>query len=217
MRKALRIILWIIAFILFPITAGLYFVWPSKILKERLSPNWRRFWWITYGFVALVGITSKIWFYVLVPLALSYSGEPFTTCENVQPSDYHTAEDFRKLTGVEFPELEMVDSLYYDENIIRANTWNEYKFVAKDGLDHTFYRRLNQACEADSSHWSYDKESNVYSYWIYPDQHPVDRSRGMCDRMVPMDDGNLVNDWDGDFISVEIQTDTIVLRKGWLR
>lgn len=131
MRKALRIILWIIAFILFPITAGLYFVWPSKILKQRLSPNWRMFWWITYGFVALVGITSKIWFYVLVPLALSYSGEPFTTCENVQPSDYHTAEDFRKLTGVEFPELEMVDSLYYDENIIRANTWNEYKFVAK--------------------------------------------------------------------------------------
>jgi hypothetical protein len=217
MRKALRIILWIIAFILFPITAGLYFVWPSKILKERLSPNWRRFWWITYGFVALVGIASKIWFYVLVPLALSYSGESFTTCENVQPSDYHTAEDFRKLTGVEFPELEMVDSLYYDENIIRANTWNEYKFVAKDSLDNTFYRRLNQACEADPSHWSYDKERNVYSYWIYPDQHPVDRSRGMCDRMVTMDDGNLVNDWDGDFISVEIQTDTIVLRKGWLR
>lgn len=217
MRKALRIILWIIAFILFPITAGLYFVWPSKILKERLSPNWRRFWWITYGFVALVGIASKIWFYVLVPWVLSYSGEPFTTCENVQPSDYHTAEDFRKLTGVEFPELEMVDSLYYDENIIRANTWNEYKFVAKDGLDNNFYRLLNKACEADPSHWNYDKERNIYSYWIYPDQHPVDRSRGMCDRMVTMDDGNLVNDWDGDFISVEIQTDTIVLRKGWLR
>ena len=213
MRKALRIILWIIAFILFPITAGLYFVWPSKILKERLSPNWRRFWWITYGFVALVGIASKIWFYVLVPWVLSYSGEPFTTCENVQPSDYHTAEDFRKLTGVEFPELEMVDSLYYDENIIRANTWNEYKFVAKDGLDNNFYRRLNKVCEADPSHWNYDKERNVYSYWIYPDQHPVDRSRGMCDRMVTMDDGNLVNDWDGDFISVEIQTDTIVCER----
>ena len=213
MRKALRIILWIIAFILFPITAGLYFVWPSKILKERLSPNWRRFWWIAYGFVALVGIASKIWFYVLVPWVLSYSGEPFTTCENVQPSDYHTAEDFRKLTGVEFPELEMVDSLYYDENIIRANTWNEYKFVAKDGLDNNFYRRLNKACEADPSHWNYDKERNIYSYWIYPDQHPVDRSRGMCDRMVTMDDGNLVNDWDDDFISVEIQTDTIVCER----
>ena len=217
MRKALRIILWIIAFILFPITAGLYFLWPSKILKERLSPNWRRFWWITYGFVALVGIASKIWFYVLVPLALSYSGEPFTTCENVQPSDYHTAEDFRKLTGVEFPELEMVDSLYYDENIIRANTWNEYKFVAKDGLDNTFYRQLNKACEADPSHWSYDKERNVYSYWIYPDQHPVNRSRGMCDRMVTMEDGSLVKDWDGDFISVEVQRDTITLRNGWVR
>ena len=217
MKKALKIIFWIVAFLLFPITAGLYFVWPSKILKERLSPNWRRFWWITYGFVALIGITSKICFFVLVPLALSYSGEPFTTRENVQPSDYHTAEDFRKLTGVEFPKLEMVDSLYYDENIIRANTWNEYKFVAKDGLDNTFYRRLASACKADSTHWRYNEAEDIYSYWIYPDQHPVDRSRGMCDRMVKREDGSLTEDWDGDFISVTVQRDTIILRKGWMR
>ncbi len=217
MRKTLRIILWIIAFILFPITAGLYFVWPSKILKERLSLNWRRFWWITYGFVALAGIISKIWFYVLVPLALSYSGDPITSSENVQPSDYHTAEDFRKLTGVEFPELEIVDSLYYDENIIRANTWNEYRFVAKDGLVNTFYKRLNRACETDPSHWRYNEAEDIYSYCIYPDQHPVDRSRGMCDRMVTMEDGSLVKDWDGDFISVEVQRDTITLRNGWVR
>ena len=58
---------------------------------------------------------------------------------------------------------------------------------------------------------------SIYSYFIYPDQTPVDRSRGMCDRMVTMDDGSVVNDWDGSFISVEIQKDTIVLRDGWLR
>ena len=216
MRKALRIILWIIAFILFPITAGLYFVWPSKILKERLSPNWRRFWWIAYGFVALVGIASKIWFYVLVPWVLSYSGEPFTTCENVQPSDYHTAEDFRKLTGVEFPELEIVDSLYYDDMCLNPNTYHEYKFVVKE-VNKNFYRRLVSACKADSTHWRYNEAEDIYSYWIYPDQHPVDRSRGMCDRMVTMEDGSLVKDWDGDFISVEVQRDTITLRNGWVR
>ena len=56
-----------------------------------------------------------------------------------------------------------------------------------------------------------------YSYRIYPDQKPVDRSRGMCDRMVKGYNDELTVDWDGSFVSVEIQNDTIVLRDGWLR
>lgn len=48
------------------------------------------------------------------------------------------------------------------------------------------------------------EDESMYSYFIYPDQIPVDRSRGMCDRMVTMDDGSVVKD-------------TIVLRDGWLR
>ena len=219
MKKVLKVILWIIAFLLFPITAGLYFVWPSRILKERMSPEWRKFWWVCYGVVAVAGVLSKIWYYILVPIALSYSGnsEPIITRENVPVSDYQTAEDFRKLTGVEFPQLEMVDSLYYDENFILANWWSEYKFVAKGGLNESFRKRLNRACKTDSSHWKYNEESDYYHYYIYPDSQPVDRSRGMCDRMVTMDDGSVVDDWDGAFIEVEVHRDTIVLRNGWLR
>lgn len=39
----------------------------------------------------------------------------------------------------------------------------------------------------------------------------------MCDRMVEMDDGSLTKDWDGSFVSVEVQNDTIWIREGWLR
>lgn len=218
MRKILQIFFWIIAFFLFPITAGLYFIWPGRIFKERLSKSWTRFWWIIYGFVAFFGITSKICFSILVLIiADGYSREPVISYEDFQPSEYRTAEDFRKLTGVEFPELEMIDSLYYNENIIHANTWNEYRFVLNGGLNDAFYKRLDCACKADSCHWIYDKEEGIYRYVIYPDQHPVDRSRGMCDRMVTMDNGRQVNDWEGDFISVIIERDTIVLRNGWIR
>ena len=61
------------------------------------------------------------------------------------------------------------------------------------------------------------EDESMYSYFIYPDQTPVDRSRGMCDRRVKREDGSLTEDWDGDFISVEVQRDTITLRNGWVR
>jgi hypothetical protein len=106
--------------------------------------------------------------------------------------------------------------------------------MTKDGLDQEFFKRLDQACESDPTHWNshlnteyaigpgfeldYDNEHvEYYSYRIYPDQTPVDRSRGMCDRMVKGHDGELTKDWDGSFISVKVQKDTIILRDGWLR
>jgi hypothetical protein len=57
----------------------------------------------------------------------------------------------------------------------------------------------------------------VYHYEIYPDEQPVDRSRGMCDRMVEGFDGEMVTDWDGTFISVDVVNGTIILREGWSR
>jgi hypothetical protein len=35
--------------------------------------------------------------------------------------------------------------------------------------------------------------------------------------MVKMEDGNVVPDWDGSFISVNVENDMISLRQGWLR
>ena len=218
MKKILNILFWIIAFALFPIAAGLYFILPKSIRKSQMPNGWKKFWWIAYILLTIYLICSKVFCVgCLLMMIYCFGGEPIISRENVPISDYQTSEDFYKLTGVEFPDLEMVDSLVYDENIIRANVWNEYKFVAKKGLNENFYKQLNRVCETDSTHWQYNEEEDIYSYWIYPDWHPVDRSRGMCDRMVTMQDGSVTVDWDGDFISVEVQRDTITLRNGWIR
>ena len=231
MRNALKVLLRIIAIILFPITAGLYFIWPSKIFKDRMSKGWNIFWWITYALTALYCVAFKVLSCtVFILLAIGSAEGPSVSRDNVPAPDYKTSEDFYKLTGVEFPELEMVDSLFFYEHGLPTNYWNEYKFITKGGLNKGFYKRLELACETDSKHWEYSEDSlskgtgepiigdrKIYKYWIYPDEEPVDRSRGMCDRMVELDDGRVVEEWDGSFISVEVRNDTIVLRKGWLR
>ena len=135
---------------------------------------------------------------------------------------------------MEFPELEMVDSLFFQDGGLPTNHWREYKFVAKGGLSDRFRQHLEHACVTDSTHWTYTEgcvsdfyyegtgepkigDQMVYHYGIYPDLQPVDRSRGMCDRMVKLDDGRMVEDWDGSYITVDIVNDTIILRNGWVR
>ena len=231
-----RLVMWILLLILFPYAAGLFLIWPSNMFKERMPKGWKIFCWVIYAPIGLSFVVLKMFLYVwFIAIVVSPDAwEPCVTRENISAPEYRTAEDFYKLTGVEFPELEMVDSLFYDEGCLRACTWHEYKFVAKDGLDQEFFKRLDQACESDPTHWNshlnteyaigpgfeldYDNEHvEYYSYRIYPDQTPVDRSRGMCDRMVKGHDGELTKDWDGSFISVKVQKDTIILRDGWLR
>lgn len=231
-----RLVLWIILLILFPYAAGLFLLWPSNLFKDRMPRGWKIFCWVIYAPIGLSFIALKVFAFVwfIAICTDPDAGQPYIVKENISAPDYRTAEDFYKLTGVEFPELEMVDSLFYDEGCLRACTWHEYKFVAKTALDEEFFNRLDQACQTDSTHWNHrtgsmadyfyrgtgepiKEDESIYSYFIYPDQTPVDRSRGMCDRMVTLDDGTIVNEWDGSFISVEIQKDTIVLRDGWLR
>jgi hypothetical protein len=235
--KKKHTLLKVVAIILFPIAAGLFFIWPSRLFKGKMKKGWRILLWAIYTPVALWLVFLKIF---CVALLISESINPTyvksgITRENVTPTEYRTKEDFYKLTGVEFPELQLVDSLSYDEGILGACWWDEYKFIATKGLKTGFFKRLDVACQKDSEHWSYTEGSfadtfdpyyrsglskdgqMIYSYWIYPDTEPVDRTKGVCDRMVTMDDGSLVQDWDGGFISVEVQKDTVVLRKGWLR
>ena len=104
----------------------------------------------------------------------------------------------------------MVDSLFQDDIYIY---YREYQFIAKEGLSDVFYQRLEHACVTDSTHWEQMVgDQTGYHYEIYPDQVPVDRSRGMCDRMVKGFDGKMVPDWDGYYITVDVVNDTIILR-----
>ena len=233
MKKVLKVTFWIIALILFPITAGLYFIWPSKIYRDRISHNWKTFWWVIYAVLAFLGVASKVLICLTCFLMTYEDSGPIISRDDVPAPEYRTSEDFYKLTGVEFPELEMVDSLFFQDGGFPTSYWKEYKFVAKDGLSRSFYKSLERACETDSTHWHYAEGGSIYDYFyqivgepvigdqmlyhygICPDKEPVDRSRGMCDRMVEID-GEMIKDWDGTFISVDIVNDTIILREGWL-
>ena len=236
MKNVLKVLLWVIALILFPIAAGLYFIWPGRIFKDRISLVWNRFWW---GIYTLVAVSCVIWKLLLCYcfIAMLIEGEGFSPSvsrDDLEAPEYRTSEDFRKLTGVEFPELEMVDSLFFQDGGLPTNCWREYKFVVKEGQSGSFYESLERACVTDSTHWSYEEGSEsdycyeyigehligdqmVYHYEIYPDSEPVDRSRGMCDRMVEISDGTMVHDWDGNFITVDVVDDIVILRKGWVR
>ena len=232
MKNVLKVAFWIFALILFPITAGLYFIWPSKIYRDRMSRNWKTFWWVIYAVLAFLSVVSKVMICLACFLMTYRDFGPIISHEEVPAPDYRSSEDFYKLTGVKFPELEMVDSLYFQDGGFPTNYWREYKFVVKDGVSDRFHNRLEHACKEDSTHWHYGPiadyfysvtaeesvgGSMVYHYEIYPDEQPVDRSRGMCDRMVEGFDGEMITDWDGTFISVDIVNDTIILREGWVR
>jgi len=134
MKKALKIILWIVAFLLFPITAGLYFILSIIISKSKLSKGWRRFCWAIYGIVATCMVTYKALVFIVFHTMNTADTTPTISRENICPAPYRTSDDFYKLTGVKFPELEIVDSLYYDDMFLNPNTYHEYKFVVKEAL-----------------------------------------------------------------------------------
>lgn len=139
---------------------------------------------------------------------------------NVDNVDYHNAEDLKKVTGVEFPKVVLVDSLYHDE---WNGSYTEAKFIAPNGLKKNFYRRLDKACKTDSECWRKSKgdkyEQKGYYYYILPAKEPLDRTKGDGWRMVKDDNGKLIKDWDGDYISVfvPIDGDTITVEDGWAR
>ena len=176
-------------------------------------------------------------FFLAFALGPSGSG-PIVTKVGVEPPLYCTTDDFYKLTGVRFPELVLADSISYERNDgIPTILFNEYMFVPKSGsFDFKFIKRLDKACERDPDHWSVKYGSSLdnygylsysilkravdeelyYRYFIYPDKEPVDRSRGQCDRMVKRSDGTYSRDWQGNFVYVEVYSDVVILRRGWL-
>lgn len=166
--------------------------------------------------IAKFAAVMIIIFIFLLDCFCTNSGKPVYSREMAPSPIYRSAEDFHKLTGVVFPQLALADSAHFDEGGFPAAAWcNEYKYVPDDGFNKDFFRKLDKACKEDSTHWSLT--DSCYRYYILPDKDTVDRTKGMCDRMVKMEDGSLVPDWDGSFISVNIENDTIYLKHGWLR
>lgn len=86
------------------------------------------------------------------------------SCGTPKSIPYHTCEDLRKITGVKFPDIVPVDSIWqktigFSETII--------KFVPKETISPSFYQDLEKACIEDSLNWR--KDSLGYYYLIYTD------------------------------------------------
>lgn len=169
----------------------------------------KRFFFIIF-IIVLALIILLILFYTVVSV-LDLPSDRYHVPAKI---DYHNADDLRKATGVEFPEIVPVDSIYSDGGLAGYNT--NIKFIPVKPLDKDFFCRLDQACKTDSCCWK--KDSTGYRYDIYPEAIPFDRTKGMHWRMVDVD-GKKVPDWDGTYISVfvPIKGDTIILNDGWTR
>ena len=151
----------------------------------------------------------SVYYFALLSFAIILS-MGYTSYETPSSIPYHTAEDLKKVTGVEFPDIIPVDSTYEDGYALTETT---IKFVPKKALSVKFFQKLDKVCKEDSCCWS--KDSLGYYYNIYPER-PIDRTKGTHIRQVELD-GKMVNDWDGDFILVRIPItgDTIYVSEGW--
>lgn len=125
---------------------------------------------------------------------------------------YHDASDLQKATGVEFPEVIPVDSIYYIDLYRDITT---IKFVAKSSLSKDFFKRLDKACKTDTCCWRKDEEG--FHYFIIPNcqSDSLDRTKGTHWRMTELD-GKKVQDWDGQFVEVYVplNSDTITMEYG---
>lgn len=141
--------------------------------------------------------------------------------ENGVPAsiDYHDARDLTKATGVEFPEVVLVDSLWHDD---WCNHYTRVKFIPAKPLTQSFFNQLDKACVVDSCCWSKNEKDSCYYYHIYPER-PLDRTKGTHNRKVEWknEDGTvtIMDDWDGDYVEVIVpfKGDTIIIEDGWIR
>lgn len=185
-----------------------YLCWalfPFPIIIHPRRFGFFRSWMLFFVSPCMVSVYYAILMFFALMLSMGY------TSHGIPDSvPYHNAQDLKRITGVDFPEVLPIDSTYYDSWGLTETT---IKFVPLKSLRKTFYEELEKACVNDSCCWT--KDSTGYYYYIYPER-PIDRTKGTHIRQVELD-GEMVPDWDGDFIEVFVpfKGDTIIVNEGW--
>lgn len=160
---------------------------------------------IIAGIIALLAV---IIFVVSGILSYIVGGEESGRPEKVE---YHTSEDLFKITNLQFPDVRLVDSAFYESFSLIEIT---EKFVLKDTTDRNkLIDDIKVLQKRDSIYWC-KSDSNSFVYYILP-EFPVNRPAGTGWRTNEKGE----QDWDGDFIEVTIpiSADTITLSYGWQR
>lgn len=118
---------------------------------------------------------------------------------------YHTASDLQKVTKIQFPAIQLVDSTFYDSFSLREVT---EKFVINESGGRS--KLLNAI--RDGKYW--EQNENGYRFYILPEDD-IENAKELVWRKTQ--DGE--EDWDGEFIEilVSVSTDTIFLKYGYTR
>lgn len=118
---------------------------------------------------------------------------------------YHNASDLQKITKIQFPAVELVDSTFYDSFSLQEVT---EKFVIKETDGRS---KLLNAIE-DGKYWEQNEDG--YRFYILPEEDIKDAKELVWRKT---QDGQ--EDWDGEFIEILVSasSDTIYLKYGLAR
>ena len=139
---------------------------------------------------------------IIIMVFYAIGGDAQGTPQTVK---YHNASDLQKITKIQFPAVELVDSTFYDSFSLREVT---EKFVIKETDGRS---KLLNAIE-DGKYW--EQNTDGYRFYILP-KEDIEDAKELVWRKSK--DGQ--EDWDGEFIEILVSasSDTIYLKYGWAR
>ncbi|MDY5388522.1 MAG: hypothetical protein SPG50_07915 [Muribaculaceae bacterium] len=122
-----------------------------------------------------------------------------------QSVKYHNASDLQKITKIQFPDVELVDSTFYDSFSLQEVT---EKFILKDK---NTWSALENTIE-NGKYW--EKIEDGYKFYILPEDS-IEEAKELTWRKTQ--DGQ--DDWDGNYIEILVPSsnDTIIVKYGWVR
>lgn len=149
------------------------------------------------GSLAVLAIVAFV-IIVIYALGGAEHGTPYSV-------KYRTASDLQKITKIEFPAVELVDSTFYDSFSLEETV---EKFVLKEKDSRT---DLLKAIEG-GKYWEQNEDG--YRFYILPEDDIEDAEELVWRKT---QDGQ--DDWDGTYIEILVPTsnDTITVKYGWAR
>lgn len=181
-----------------------YLIWKYADYEKTI--------WIYLAFVVLTPVAlcvayaktkEKIFYYALILGGFSLIPASVLGCFGSSPDveddpnknfaawDYsiriHSSEDFQKLTGMEFPEVELVDSFAHEGGAFMGAYRNEEgKFLITGSKQSAkeFRKRIEEASREKNSRWIFNKEDSTYNWSAAPKGEP--NNNGDYNVTVPM-------------------------------
>lgn len=211
-NRGLEILFWIVAALFMPIVNIVLWILRMRNLKVESPDRGRGYMWVIFAFVVLGNILSFC-MALLVMVALAGFAQPSASIsrENVRATEYGTAEELYRLTGVRFSDIVAVDSLQYNMYGVDPMEWIEHKYVFADGPDESFYELLEEACVSGPGSW--EVSGDAVTPYFYLDVRAGLKDKAYRYNWYEYDYSESPRR--GNFIWVEVQQDTVWVREGY--